>query len=457
MADITIRELDSLNRGVYPSISINGVKYPVEIISGEVIPITNTYKSVVHKMIGDQDRYEYVGKGEEKVVVKFYQESREDYQRFVKFLEGGEYLSLNCDFYLSQKRLSVLGNIDLETYYKGYGVAKVTFTTAKNINQNLRSREQFKTAETSISEQTQKGFLNSLRNFGQEAFNFTNNASEKIGSITNSISVYSSAIQNVTQGLASTTTLITNPISSIQSSASRVIGGVSGFVSKLQNTVSIIKQTPDNLSDAIDTFLLIGDQLNNLFDLGDSNQNNKYNTEILETTALGIINAQVNQDNENIDVAKPNTDTINKASTAAEFFLTSVKNDNQDILDILLLSSLLFSIYENVNNATDWNKSDLDAIKEKTETIYNYIIGKDVITPDVKLSLDIARNRFFRFFIDNYDNANSTVVIKITTPRSLSDVVYSVNGNLDFYFETKKLNNILGEFVYDDIEVIRNE
>lgn len=444
------RDLDKLSYIVK-----NGVNFPIEILSGEKIPRTDTFKNNVHKIIGDQDRFEFIGKGDTKATLPLYFKSKEEYEGFLRFIEDGNSFLLSCNFFPFVP-VSIEGNVTFESYYKGFGVAKVNITTAVNINRNkFANLRDIKPKRVESTVERKKELLNKLRNFAKSTFDFVQNTNQKVGKVTNTVSVYSSAIENSAQGLASVSTIITNPLSSINNSASRVIGGVKGVVTALQNSVSAIRQAPSSIDNLIDDLLSIGDSLNNLFDLGDPNTNNKYNNNLLTTCANSVIDSNNSPNNNSIPEYDPENSDPNNATNAPEFFLTSVEDSNSDPIDILLLSSILINIYENSDNSSDWNKVDLEDLRTKTETIYNYIISKN-IDSDSKLQLDLARNNFLNLFITNYNNANSIIEVQIISPTYLLDVVYSVNGNLDFYEETKKLNNIIGSTVENNVLVISN-
>ena len=68
-----------------------------------------------------------------------------------------------------------------------------------------------------------------------------------------------------------------------------------------------------------------------------------------------------------------------------------------------------------------------------------------------------SRNAFFRSYQPLYNSAAKVVILKLDEPRFLADVVYSVNGNFNYYQETRKLNNIIGSVVQGVVEVISND
>lgn len=439
-----------------------GKNLDIEIISGETISGSQSFKSSIHQNIGNGDNYEFMGIGEARLQIKLYLATKEDYNKLIDFLKDGtSFLLSAADLWDENLSVNLDGLITTENYYKGWCLAVLNITTARNVNDTIDSqidrlgyRNTLKEITKGVS--TAKTFYEKMFAFGKSTFSFVENTNQKIGGTTNAIAVYGSAITNITQGLASASTIATNPISSVKNSIAQVIGGVSGMITSWQNAVAAIKQLPSDIEGFIDSISAIGDQLNNLFNFDNPNDTLRYNTTLLQDVALAIIDPDLTSDNPAIKERAPDVTTDQGATSAAEFFLTTIESGNSDGLSVMLLGSILITLYQNANKIDKWNKTDLDRLKITTERIYSFITTKD-LTFDFYLQLDLARNDFFELFKLLYERAIKTIIVKIETPRFLSDIVYSVNGNLDYYNETKQLNGIIGTTVEEDIEVIRND
>jgi len=435
-----------------PLLIKNGNSLAVNIISDESFGLEQTYKTTVHKTVGDKDIFEYIGKGDEKLKVKFYFELQDDYQDFIDFIDGGQSLLLSCSFF-PLVPLKIEGSIQREKYYTGWCIATVSFTTAVDPSLNelgLLNYAAGVLANTSETPYAKKDALASLFNFGKKTFDTVSKGNEFVGAVTNNISAYSSAITNVLSGLASGSSIITNPISSVKSSVSQIIGGLSSVISAMQDVKNAIAQLPNDLDNLLDTFSQLGDQLNDLFDLGDNNENLKYNTTFLEQVSDALLTIDISTDNLAIVNSEENY-------TASENFLSSLVDKTNEVLSVLALSSILLNLYENSEKINKWNALDLERLRKKTEAIYAYLISFD-LSSDLRLNLDLARNSFFNIFKILYANAYNVVEVEVNEPETIYNIVYSINGNLDFLNETKQLNNIVGSIVDNKtIMVISND
>ena len=188
-------------------------------------------------------------------------------------------------------------------------------------------------------------------------------------------------------------------------------------------------------------------QLNGLFNSENSNEDLKQSCEFLQTVADSIINADLSADNPSV---------YSGDSVSAEFFLSEIKDRNNETISVLILASILINLYENAENIDKWNSISLEKLRSSTEAIYTYI-NSFKIDSEVSFQLDLARVRFFQIFQNLYKTSLKVITVKITEPSHLLDIIYSVNGNLDYYDETKQLNNIVGTTVYKDIQVISND
>lgn len=432
----------------------------VKILSNEVFSRSNRIKSKVHQIIGNEDIYEFIGTGEKKVKIKFYFDSEDEFNDLFDFLSTGESFLIICKFFPLEP-LKIDGDINLEPYYTGFGTATINFTTATgdfDDKQNLLSFYSALSAKsTSETISNKKNFLDKLNNWSKKIFDTVSKGNQFVGNVTNNISAYSAAFTNVLSGISSGASIITNPINSIKTNISEITGGLSSVISSLQNVVLTIKQIPNDVQSIIDNFSLIGDKLNNLFDLGNSSESLKYNTDFLTRVSTAIINVDLSSDNQAIINNYDNSLSSQNEFDSPEFFIPSLNKKTNDVMSVLILCSILINLYENAERINRWNTIDLENLRNKTETIYNYLSTFDLDT-ELSLELDLARNRFFKIFKILWNRAYNIVEFEITEPNFLENLIYSVNGNLDFYDETKKLNNAIGGIVHPGtVRIISND
>ncbi len=433
-----------------PMLIKNGQELEINIISSDPFSGEQAVKNVIKQTVGDNNISEHIGKGDEKIRLKIYCELQQDYIDLVNFVSDGSSFILACNFFSSLVPVRLEGGISHETYYEGWCVATLSLTTALDPYSDLNLisyANNLLGSKLGATASSKKDFLDKLRNFGKNTTDFVSNTNQKIGAVTNTVAVYSAAITNIANGVASSSSIITNPISSVKSSLSQVIGGVSGIVSAMANAINAIKQIPDDVDQLVDTFLQIGDQLNGLFNSENSNEDLKQSCEFLQTVADSIINADLSADNPSV---------YSGDSVSAEFFLSEIKDRNNETISVLILASILINLYENAENIDKWNSISLEKLRSSTEAIYTYI-NSFKIDSEVSFQLDLARVRFFQIFQNLYKTSLKVITVKITEPSHLLDIIYSVNGNLDYYDETKQLNNIVGTTVYKDIQVISND
>ncbi len=432
----------------------------VKILSNEVYNRANRIKTKVHSIIGDGDSYEFIGLGEKRVKIQFYFSNQEEFEALADFVQNGDPFLIICSFFPLEP-LKIDGDINLEPYYSGFGTATINFTTAIKDFEDKQNLLSFysslssKSASETIS--NKKNFLDKLNNWSKKVFDSVSKGNQFVGNVTNNISAYSSAFTNVLSGISSGASIITNPISSIKSSISDVTGGLSSVISSLTNVVLTIKQIPSDVQSIIDSFSLIGDKLNNLFNLGNTSDSLKYNTEFLMRASEAIINVDLTQDNDAITNNYDNNTESSNSFSSTEYFLPVLNKKTNDVMSVLLLCSILINLYENAEKINRWNTVDLDNLRRKTETIYNYISTFDLDT-ELSLELDLARNRFFKIFKLLWNRAFQIVEFEISEPNFLENLVFSVNGNLDFYDESKKLNNVIGGIVHPGtVKIISND
>lgn len=431
---------------------------PISIVDSELFDGEDVLKTRIHETIGNQNVYEFIGIGGIKIRFKLYFETISAYDDFYTFVSDGSSFVIACSFLPEYVVFKIDGNIQKQISYKGAVTATIALTDALNPNVDeveLALQAGFildsPLAETSGNKISA---LQSLKDFAKNTFDFVSNSNQKIGGFTNTVAVYSAAITNVFQGLAATSSIITNPINAIKNSATQITGGISGFISAMQNAVTAIKQVPSDIENMIDLFSQIGDQLNNLFDLGNSNDNLKYNSTFLQSTATTLMQIENNpsQEQEKLAIAE-----YSSPNAAAEYFLTTINNQNREVISVLVLTSILLTLYENAENIDKWNSVDLEKLRKNTEIIYNFITSKGIDNA-LQLQLLLARNRFFKLFKILLKQSLKVVKYSAIDQEFLSDIVYRINGNFDYYNETKQLNNIIGSIVEEgDIFVISND
>ena len=423
----------------------NGVSLEIKIVGSEELDITDNFKTVVHQAIGNKDFYEFVNKGDQKIVLPLYLASKDDYDDLIDFLSDGK------SFSLESGDISAIFSLDgglksTRSHLDGSYLTTLTLTSATDPD--------FKgileiggIAETPFSKPST---LDTIRSWANKTIDFVSNTNGAIAGFTGKFEEYSVAITQLTGGIASSSTIITSPINSIRNSASSIIGGVAGIVSSIGTAINAIKQVPTQVQDLIDSILDIGDQFSNIFNLDNKADQVKATTNFLIDVGIALIEV----DKQPLS-GKVITEDPYSVSYDMEIIISS-DDKNIEILSVLILSSILLSIYEQSSQITRWNKTDLDNLLKQTETLFSYIMAKNIDT-ETRNKLNLARNSFYRSFRALYDNASNIITINVDNPTFLSDVVYSVNGNFDYYSETKKLNNIIGSVVQGEIQVISND
>lgn len=431
----------------------------IKILSSGDFKRTNTYKTKVHKIIGDSDSYQYIGKGEKKIQISIHLDTEGDYQQLLDFIDNGATLLLVSPIFpLTPIKLD--GDVSISSYYSGWGIASINFTTALSPEDDVDSLMLYFNSEALKQGETagdKKSFLDKLNSWADKIGKNISKGNEYVGKVTNNVSAYAAAFTNILTNLSSSSSMVTNPLSTVKSSAQQVLDGLSGLISSMTNTVLAIKQAPNDFAALIDSFSILGDKLNNLFDLGNNNDSTKYNTEFLGQVGISIISTDLSPNNEDIQNNFISTGSNINLDTTPEYFMQSLHKDTDRVMSVLILSSILINLYENAQLINRWNSIDLENLRQRTETIYYYIIQQGIDT-EFLLELDLARNRFFTIFKKLYETAYKIVEVDIYSPDFLENIVYSINGNLDFYNETKKINNIIGGIVHSGvIKVISND
>jgi methyl-accepting chemotaxis protein len=289
-------------------------------------------------------------------------------------------------------------------------------------------------------ESKKKSILDKMRDIAKKVSDFSSNVNEKVSSYTNAINEYATAFNQICQGIASSSTIVTGPINSVKDSLGLVVGGFGGIINGLFEAKNAITNIPGDINNIIDKVSSLSDQFKNLFKSGeDYSQDITYNTQFLQELAEATIDLNFNEgvygDSENSN---------------------GIRNNN-DALQFLLLNGIMSGIYENLELIDSWTLIDLDSIKATENKLYNKLISYNFLTNDYTNDLDLLRANFYSVFNQLYKNGNKIIEYNANNmPISIYNIIYSVNGNLDFLEETIRLNNIVKPFVSGKIKVIAN-
>lgn len=444
----------------------DGVKLPIYVIATDDLSINQDFKTSVHKTIGSKDFYEYIGKGDEKISFKVYLKNRIKYEELVSFLAINKIFGVQIDKFgdsISQDSSSPIAapkKIDLEKIYRLDGALKSSasfqdgsYLTEINLTSALNpdDDENFKfdvLKKGAEKKDSKKSTLDKIRNWASKTIDFVGNTNSKVSAFTGKFQEYATAINQLSNGIGSSSSIITSPISSVKNSVSTIVGGISSAISSITTAIEAIKQIPDDISNMIDSVLSLGDQLSNIF-----NQDNKAEQALTTTNFLIDIGKELAE----VAQREPEIKVVNQDPYSVEFdaeiFIAAKDNSNSDVLSVMMLSSILLSIYEQAIKIQRTNTIDLNNIFKQTEALFSYIMSKE-LSIDVRSSLNVARNKFFEVFKTISDTAYKVIDLRLEQPRFLADVIYMVNGNLNFYDQTKKINNVIGSVVSGDIKII---
>lgn len=408
-------------------------------------------KSIIHRTIGSDNSYQKIGDGDLQISIPIFVASNDEWDEIVDFFTVGKPFIFVYRGSFSEP-LNIVGNLKQQFYMDGVGEMNLIFTTALS-KEDLPSG--FPTAKLLDTLPNKKSWLDKLTSYGENIYDFTSNVNEAVGGFTNSVAQYAAALENIGNGVGGMSSIVTNPINSIRSSAGSVLNGIGAAVTGLQNAIAAIQSVPDQLGGIIDNFLSIGDQLASIFTSGSKSDQAKQCADFLGEVGQSFISVAASQQEISADVG---VDVVSDSGIVTkefrpEFFL---QKDNSKATSVLLLSSILLAIYRSIEDVSRWNPTDLENLKIRSEAIYNYISSQE-ISPDLQFEMDIARSGFFKLFIVLKANALKIVEVRLNTPRFLFDVIYEVNGNYDYYYDTKKLNNIIGGIVETEtVRIISN-
>lgn len=434
-----------------PRLYKTGIALDLLVVGSDELSLNENFKTIVHKAIGNKDYYEFVGKGDQKLSFKTYIEDKNAYNDLLNFFEDGKPFLLELQDIKAPFRLD--GPIKSTKSYKDDSyIAELNFTSAQepDFENDIDISGLGGIAETAANKKTA---LDKLRDWGKNTIDFVSNANGAVAAYTGKFQDYAVAINQLTAGIASSSSIITTPLSSVKNSVSSIIGGVSGVVSSIGTAINAIKQIPSDIDAMIDSILAIGDLFSNIFALDNKQEQLKTTCNFLVSVGDSLTNVAESP----LTTRIISDDSFTYSVTYdPEITLTSENDKNIEVLSVLILSSILLAIYDQSIQVTRWNKRDLDIILKKTEALFRFITSKE-ISGEIRTALVASRNAFFRSYQPLYSSAAKIVILKLDEPRFLADVIYSVNGNFNYYQETRKLNNIIGSVVQGTIEVISND
>lgn len=434
-----------------PRLYKSGIALDLMVIGSDELSLSENFKTIVHKAIGNKDYYEFVGRGDQKLSFKVYLEDKNAYNDLLNFFEDGKPFILELQDIKAPFRLD--GAVkSTKSYQDDSYISELNLTSAQepDFENNTDISGLGGIAETVASNAST---LDKLRTWANKTIDFVSNTNGSVAAYTGKFQDYATAINQLTGGVASSSSIITSPLSSVKNSISSIIGGVSSIVSSIGTAINAIKQVPDDIEAMIDSILAIGELFSNIFDLDDKQEQLKTTCNFLITVGTSL--TEVAEEPLTTKVVSDDSLTYS-VSYDPEITLTSENDKNIEVLSVLMLSSILLAIYSQATQVTRWNKRDLEAILSQTETLFRFITSKE-ISGEIRTSLVAARNAFFRSYQPLYASAAKIVTLQLDQPRFLADVVYSVNGNFNYYQETKKLNNIIGSVVQGTVEVISDD
>lgn len=423
-----------------------GIAFNLKILGEDELSIVDTFKTKIFKTLGNFDYYQFIGKGDQQVSFKIFIASLDEYDSLISFFSDGLPFALEIDDFRLPFRLT--GDIKAsKSYQDGSYIVELNFTSAQDPDAFDTGVGIVDILESTFRKPTA---LDTLKKWASSTISFVGNTNSSISAFTGKYEQYSVAITQLANGIASSSSIITSPISSIKNSTSSIIGGVAGVVSSIGTAINAIQQVPTDIDNMIDSILDIGDQLSNIFNFDDKDAQVKTTSNFLIDVANDLIEVDGIPLSGKTIILDPYSVEFD-----AEIVITALDNRNNEVLSVLILTSILLALYEESAQVTRWSKKDLDNLLKQTEILFEYITKKD-INSDVRTQLVLARNSFFATFRPLYENALNIVDVFVNEPKFLTDVVYSVNGNFDYYDNTKKLNNIIGSVVQGNIQIISN-
>lgn len=412
----------------------SGEYIDLNIITNNDLSDTIPLKTQIHQTIGDYDIFEWIGQGATSIKMQLYFQSEEEFIVFKLFVFGTQMTLVRKNF--RNVIVNITGDISPSYTYYGNYIVNVEFTTARDPSQTT----DFDINIFSYDVGSKKTLLDKLSIASEKIISFVGNTNEKIGTVTNTIELSTTLINNTAQALASSQSILTTPLGAIQRSGANIVEAISSINQSLNNISFILKTSPSNIQSIFTGISSATESLFNVFSSDNLNEGLIMNSNL----GCDIINAIYNADfNDDIYGSSENVLTLKKQN---------------DMLKILFLTGLIANLEEKISEMNTVSLLNLNYYKTSFEKSYFYIISNEITDPDLRWQAELCKIRFFRTYNNLYSKATKVIEFNVDIPTSLHAIVYSVNGNLDFFDETMQLNNIVNVgFVNGKILVLSND
>jgi len=371
------------------------------------------------------------------------------YNELITFFEKGQ------SFLLSLGDIAAPFNLEggvksNKSYADNSYIAEFQLTSALDQDEDFTGFDTSGLGAIAATVANKKSALDKLKSWGQSTIDFVSDTNGAVGGFTGAFQDYALAINQISGGIAASSSIITTPINSITNSVSSVVGGISAAINSIGTAIEAIRQLPSQVGDMLDSILALGDQLSGIF-----NSNNKQDQ--LKTTCdflIDIGNGFIETSQQPVPV-KTVEENPYRVIYDPTYYVINQDNKNIEVLSVLMLSTILLALYEQASQVTRWNSRDLQRLFDATESLFEKIIVKD-IDVETRVNLIAVRNIFLTTYKALFEQAAKIQIVNVEEPAFLFDVVYSINGNFDYYLNTKKLNNRIGSVAQGKIEVISN-
>jgi hypothetical protein len=410
----------------------NGGEYrEINILTDTNIDVNTTLKSQVQENLGDFATYQYIGEGATTITLSLYFANQQEFNDLKSFVIG-EQLTLRRQNFTDQI-VNCTGSISQSQTSHGQITATFEFTTARDGTEMDDFNFTFVAQDVSSS----TTFLSKLQGASAKIFSFVGNVNEKIGNFTGKIGIVADSIANIGLAIASANTILTTPSSQIKNSTSSVTGAISSITQALQNVIFVIKSTPSDIS-AI--FIGITSAMKSVFTVFSSDDDDEQ----------ARMNA--NFGSSVIDIIIETN--FNNGIYGSSQNVIEMKQQNE-MLKVMLFSSLIVNLAEILKEMNTVSIRDLQVYKQSFDKAYSFCILSDIIDADFRNELELCKIRFYSTYKNLLSKARDVYELNVEVATSLHQIVFSVNGNLDYFDETMKLNNIINTgFVSGKIFVV---
>ena len=410
----------------------NGGEYrEINILTDTNIDVNTTIKSQVQENLGDFATYQYIGEGATTITLSLYFSSQQEFND-LKYFALGQQMTLRRQNFADQV-VNCTNSISQSQTSHGQITATFEFTTARDGTEMDNFNFTF-VAEDVGSSAT---FLSKLQSASAKIFSFVGNVNEKIGNFTGKIGIISDSIANIGLAAASTSTTLTTPISQIKNSASNVTGAISSITQSLKNVIFVITSTPSDISAIFTGVTSAMKSVFTVFSSDDDDEQARMNASFGSSVIDTIIET-------NFD------DGLYGSSQN----VIEMKKQNE-MLKVMLCSGLIVNLVEILKEMNTVSSRDLQVYKKSFDKAYSFCILSDAIDTDFRNELELCKIRFYSGYKNLLAKASNIYEVNLEVATSLHQIVFSVNGNLDYFDETMKLNNIINiGFVSGQIFVV---